>query len=150
MMIGTKIAQRRKDLGLTQSEFAEKMNVTRQTVSRWENGSILPDVDKIADIAAILDVSCDYLLKDDISGAERGESHSEAGTVSRLIESILGRKVRFQFFDGECVVELYDEVCTVKELHGNWLNVSADLKKGQKEFMLPLSSVCSIELVEEA
>ena len=68
--LGNKIAQKRKDLGMTQIEFADKLCVTRQTVSRWEAGSVMPDIDKISDIASILGVSCDYLLKDDIKEEE--------------------------------------------------------------------------------
>jgi transcriptional regulator with XRE-family HTH domain len=37
--MGNKIAQKRKDLGMTQIEFADQMHVTRQTVSRWEAGT---------------------------------------------------------------------------------------------------------------
>ena len=57
--LGNKIAKKRKDLGLTQMEFADEMSVTRQTVSRWEAGTVMPDIDKIADIASYLGVSCD-------------------------------------------------------------------------------------------
>ena len=49
--LGDKIAQKRKDTGMTQSEFAEKLSVTRQTVSRWESGAIMPDIDKLSTIA---------------------------------------------------------------------------------------------------
>ena len=52
--LGTKIAEKRKRLGMTQIEFAEKMHVTRQTVSRWEAGTVMPDVEKIGEIADIL------------------------------------------------------------------------------------------------
>ena len=45
--MGIKIAAKRKDIGMTQIEFAEKLSVTRQTVSRWESGSVMPDIDKI-------------------------------------------------------------------------------------------------------
>ena len=50
--LGNKIAKKRKDLGLTQAEFAEEMMVTRQTVSRWEAGTVMPDIDNIGDIAS--------------------------------------------------------------------------------------------------
>ena len=63
--LGSKISLKRKAIGLTQAELAERMNVTRQTVNRWEAGSVLPDIEKIADIANILGTSCDYLLKDE-------------------------------------------------------------------------------------
>ena len=44
--LGGKIAGKRKDLGLTQQEFADRLSVTRQTVSRWEAGTVFPDIDK--------------------------------------------------------------------------------------------------------
>jgi transcriptional regulator with XRE-family HTH domain len=72
--LGKKIAAKRKDLGMTQIEFAERLCVTRQTVSRWEAGTVLPDIDKISDIAKLLDVSCDYLLRDDIVIADTDET----------------------------------------------------------------------------
>ena len=88
--LGTKIAEKRKSLGMTQIEFAEKMHVTRQTVSRWEAGTVLPDVDKIGEIADILGVSCDYLLKD--GAAEDGDwilvrIDSAKGSKEKLIRA---------------------------------------------------------------
>ena len=82
--LGDKIAQKRKDTGMTQSEFAEKLSVTRQTVSRWESGAIMPDIDKLSTIADLLNVSCDYLLKDDYPEDRSGRSAS-SGTVDRLL-----------------------------------------------------------------
>ena len=55
--LGARIAEKRKSLGMTQIEFAEKMHVTRQTVSRWESGTAMPDIDKIGEIADILEVT---------------------------------------------------------------------------------------------
>ena len=54
MKLGERIAEKRKEQGLTQAELAEKMMVTRQTVSRWEAGTGLPDVERIAELAAVL------------------------------------------------------------------------------------------------
>ena len=68
--LGSKIAGKRKDMGITQQEFADMLSVTRQTVSRWEAGTVFPDIEKIADIAKTLNVSCDYLLRDDIEEDE--------------------------------------------------------------------------------
>ncbi|MBR3006018.1 MAG: helix-turn-helix transcriptional regulator, partial [Erysipelotrichaceae bacterium] len=45
-LLGEKIAKKRKDLGMTQNDFADKLMVTRQTISRWEAGTVLPDIDK--------------------------------------------------------------------------------------------------------
>ena len=51
MEIGKNIAKIRKDAGLTQENFAEKYNVTQQTVSNWENGRSYPDLDTIVQIS---------------------------------------------------------------------------------------------------
>ena len=83
--MGNKIAAKRKDLGMTQIDFAEKLNVTRQTVSRWEAGTVMPDIEKIPDIAAVLGVSCDFLLKDDVDEEEPAISKG----VGRLMQNII-------------------------------------------------------------
>ena len=143
--LGNKIARKRKDLGMTQTEFAEKLSVTRQTVSRWEAGSVMPDIDKISDIAEVLGVSCDFLLKDDMTE----DSAPSGRAVSRLLLDAVGKSVKLNFFDGEADIDLYDEKCRILDFEGNWIKVSADLKKGHIEKLIPLSSIRSIEIREE-
>ena len=100
--LGNKIAKKRKDLGITQTEFADQLSVTRQTVSRWEAGTVMPDIDKISDIANILGVSCDYLLKDDV----KDEENISFNGISRLLSEAKGRTVRLRFFDEEADIDL--------------------------------------------
>ena len=141
---GNKIARKRKDLGMTQSEFADKLSVTRQTVSRWEAGTVLPYIDKIPDIAELLGVSCDYLLKD--------ETEEETGTVkgiSRLLETTKGKIVRLSFFDEEADVDLFNTDCRILDFEGNWMKVEAETRKGKIEKLIPVSSVLSLEVKEE-
>ena len=145
--LGEKIAQKRRDLGVTQIEFAEKLSVTRQTVSRWEAGTVLPDIDKIPDIAALLGVSCAYLLND-ASADQTGAA--PAGAVSRLLRQAQGQRVRLAFFDDEADPDLYNAVCVVEDFEGSWMKVAAETKKGRVEKLLPLSSVRSLEYVQEA
>ena len=57
MNIGNKISAARRELGITQVELADKMSVTRQTVSRWESGTALPDIEKVSQLASLLMVS---------------------------------------------------------------------------------------------
>ena len=142
--LGTKIAGKRKELGMTQIEFAEKLMVTRQTVSRWEAGTVMPDIEKIADIASLLEVSCDYLLKD-----EQTEDTVPVRGISRLIQNTMGRRVRLNFFDDEADIDLYDTDCTILDFEGNRMKVSAETKKGHVEKLIPLSSVMSLEILEE-
>lgn len=142
--IGNKIAQKRKDVGMTQTEFADQMHVTRQTVSRWEAGTVYPDIDKIADIASILHVSCDYLLKDDVVG----EDAPVVNGVSRLLKNIQGKTVRFSFFDEEGDLDLFNTDCRILDFEGNWVKVEAVTKKGIIEKLIPLSSILSVEIKE--
>ena len=144
--LGKKIAKKRKDLGMTQTDFADRLGVTRQTVSRWEAGSVMPDIDKVGDIASILSVSCDFLLKDDVTE----ENAEPVSGISRLLQQAVGRKVGLTFFDGEADGDLYGVDCTVTEFQGNWMKVTADTRKGTIEKLLPVSSIRSFELKEEA
>ncbi len=67
MSIADKIVKLRKEKGLSQEVFAEKLGVSRQSVSKWESGSALPDTDKIVAMSELFGVSTDYLLKEEIS-----------------------------------------------------------------------------------
>ena len=143
--MGNTIALRRKDLGLTQNEFAEKLSVTRQTISRWEAGTVLPDIDKISDIASILQVSCDYLLKDEIEE----DTISTAFAPGKLLSSLLNKKVKLNFFDDEGDIELFNKECEILSFEGNWIKVIAQNKKETIEKLIPLSSIQSFEILPE-
>jgi len=54
----------RKREGLTQEELAEKLNVSRQSVTKWESGQALPDIEKVKEIAYMFSVSVDSLVGD--------------------------------------------------------------------------------------
>ena len=142
--LGNKIASKRKDLGLTQTDFADRLSVTRQTVSRWEAGTVLPDIEKINDIAGILVVSCDYLLNDDIR-----EDDITSSPVSRILQKAKGKTVRLTFFDEEADIDLFDRDCRIADFEGNWMKVESKTKNGQIEKLIPVSSVLSIEIMKE-
>ena len=65
MQLGQAIAQIRKERGLTQEAFAKMYNVTRQTVSNWENEKSYPDLSTVVKISDEFNVSLDILLKGD-------------------------------------------------------------------------------------
>lgn len=60
--IGMNIANRRRTSGMTQEQVAEKMNVTAQAVSKWENDQASPDADTLVRLARLFGVSVDDLL----------------------------------------------------------------------------------------
>lgn len=76
--VGNFIMERRRAVGLTQQNLADKLNVSFQAVSKWENGTTYPNIEILKDLAIILEVSVDEIL----AGSERdteGLSYSKAG-----------------------------------------------------------------------
>ncbi len=63
MDISERIQSLRKSKGLSQEQLAEKLNVSRQAVSKWESGSSVPDTEKIILLSDCLNTTTDYLLK---------------------------------------------------------------------------------------
>lgn len=68
MEIGNKLNQLRKLSGMTQEQLAEKINVSRQTISKWESDSTSPDLESIVKISRIFHVSLDDLLREAKTG----------------------------------------------------------------------------------
>lgn len=64
MSLSTKLVSLRKQKGLTQMELAEKLNVSRQAISRWEVGAAVPSTDNLKFLGDLYGVSVDYLLDD--------------------------------------------------------------------------------------
>lgn len=64
----------RKDRGFSQAQMAARLNVVRQTVSKWENGLSVPDAELIMEIAEVLDVSVSDLLGTNIEPEEKDNS----------------------------------------------------------------------------
>ena len=65
MILAEKIVFLRKRKGWSQEELADKLDISRQSVSKWELGASIPDLDKIIKLSDLFDVTTDYLLKDD-------------------------------------------------------------------------------------
>jgi transcriptional regulator with XRE-family HTH domain len=83
MILGDKIAKLRKENSWSQEELAEKMNVSRQAVSKWEGAQTVPDLEKILQLAELFGVTTDYLLKDEIEKEEYTPGHdSPVKTIS--------------------------------------------------------------------
>lgn len=66
MIFADKLIDLRKKSGMSQEELAEKMNVSRQAVSKWEGAQSVPDLNRILALSRIFSVTTDYLLNDEI------------------------------------------------------------------------------------
>lgn len=63
MEFAEKLIALRKGRELTQEQLAEQLNVSRQSISKWESGQVIPEVEKIVELSKAFDVTLDYLLK---------------------------------------------------------------------------------------
>ena len=84
MILADKIIRLRKKNGWSQEELADKMNVSRQAVSKWEGAQTIPDLEKILQLSILFGVTTDYLLKDEIENEELTSDTSSDTTVKRI------------------------------------------------------------------
>ena len=87
-MLGTRIKELRKEFGLSQVDLAARMEVTKQTISNWENGNIQPSIDMLVGLANVFNVTTDYLLGlDDVPRLSiEGLPMSFAAHLAQIIE----------------------------------------------------------------
>jgi transcriptional regulator with XRE-family HTH domain len=84
MILADKIVKLRKKNSWSQEELAEKMNVSRQAVSKWESAQTIPDLEKILQLSRLFGVTTDYLLKDEIDNEELTSDNSSDTTIKRI------------------------------------------------------------------
>ncbi len=85
MEFNNKLYELRKQKGLSQEELANRLNVSRQTISKWEVGESTPDMEKLAAISELFDISLDELVLDK---ATKKEEPKEQTTKSDLYSDI--------------------------------------------------------------
>jgi len=83
MILADKIIRLRKKNGWSQEELAEKMQVSRQAVSKWEGSQTIPDLEKILMLSSLFEVTTDYLLKDEMEDEEFTDGNGDT-TVKRI------------------------------------------------------------------
>lgn len=83
MILADKIIQLRKQHGWSQEELADRMDVSRQSVSKWESAVSIPDMDRIIKLSKIFGVSTDYLLMDDMENVEYA-NYEEGSVIPKI------------------------------------------------------------------
>ena len=105
MNLGKNIVYYRKKLSITQEELAEKLYVTRQTVSRWENGSVVPDLETAVMLCETFGCDLDTLVRGD---AESGTVDN--ATADTQMEAKVEAKQASSFFS---IARSYNKICSV-------------------------------------
>lgn len=92
MDLSEKLLTLRKANDLTQEQLAEKLDVSRQSVSKWESGQAIPEIDKIVALSTVFNVTTDYLLK----SSEINDLSVKTEMLEKLQQSVLIREQRQQ------------------------------------------------------
>lgn len=87
-MISNRIQEQRKLNGLTQEQLAEKLNVSRQSISKWESNQSFPEIDRIILMSEIFNVSTDYLLKEKTNDYSKNSTSKDYNLIGIILISI--------------------------------------------------------------
>lgn len=90
MTVGQRIAQKRKELGLSQEGLGERLGVSRQAIYKWESDATLPEIEKLINLSREFSVSVDWLL------GEGDEAKELTPEQLRMVEEIVGRYLAAQ------------------------------------------------------
>ena len=87
MKLSEKLYWLRKRSGLSQEQLAERLDVSRQAISKWESGVSVPESEKLVVISSYFNVSVDYLLKDEIDSPDTNEptSSQKKNEIARYV-----------------------------------------------------------------
>ncbi len=82
MEAGTQIKKYRSNMGISQEELAEKVYVSRQTISNWETGKNYPDIHSVLLLSSVFNVSLDQLIKGDVEIMKKKRSTKQKSKSS--------------------------------------------------------------------
>ena len=143
-MLGEKLAALRKRSGYSQQELAEKLSVTRQTISNWECGQGAPALDKAVELAKIYQISLDDLAGEQVEVVVKEKRESQA----RVLKCLVGKYVKIEASDAGLLIVQQGKV-KVLEVSEGWIRVEyTRLKEGsftKKETVVKLIDINAVE-----
>lgn len=98
MEIGSKLKNARKEKGITQEQAAELLDVSRQTISNWENNRSYPDIISVIKMSDIYSISLDHLLKEEKSMNQTYQEFLEESTNTVKAKRDLGKIILFSTY----------------------------------------------------
>lgn len=103
--IGKFIAVLRKEKGMTQEQLGAKLGVINKTVSRWENGNYMPDVEMLSLLSNELDVSINEIISGERLATEDFKKAADKNLAAALNNSVFTLKEKIAFFKGKWLRE---------------------------------------------
>ena len=144
MTFGDQLSKARKEKEFTQEELAEKLNLSRQTILRWEKNQVFPDISNLKAVAQVLDVSFDYLLGED-------KINKVPSSKLNLIDVLVGKEARLVIYEESLdnYLTIYDKKCLVLDIEEDMVQVQYTDKNELRMKVIPLSVIQSFTLVNE-
>lgn len=141
--IGKFIATLRKEKDLTQEQLGEKLGVTNKTISRWENGNYMPDIEMLSLLSKEFDVSINELISGERFLEEDFKKAADNNLVTALNNSIFTLKERIAFFKKKW---LHEHIATIILCIVAWLSIMlwTALKLQDKKSYALLGAIGSI------
>ena len=150
MTTGEKIKSARTEAGLSQEQLAEKLNVSRSAVAKWESEGGTPDIENLKNIANLLGVSIDYLLKESEEYVQCIPVNTEGLKLLDKFE-YKNKLVRDKFPEETiCVLQAQEKVTKPEKVIDNLLGFFTDASFGTPELIKSFKNVDkSFYLVEK-
>lgn len=122
-MFSEKLISLRKKSGMSQQELADRISVTRQTISNWECGQGSPSLDKAVELASLYHISIDDLVADRVGIIVRHKRGS-----NRLPKKLEGKRVKISCNDKEISIQVgfdwgYSGIVKVLEVSDEWIRI---------------------------
>ena len=123
--IGKFIADLRKEKGLTQKQLGEKLGVTNKTISRWENGNYMPDVEMLLILSKEFSVSINEIISGERLAAETFKEAADSNLMTALDNSTFTLKEKITFFKKKW---LHEHIATIILCVVAWVGIVISLK----------------------
>lgn len=122
MTLGEKIKKYRQKLGLSQEQLAEKINVSRQAITKWENDSGIPDIDNLISLSKVMGISLDELVmgekENDISDIKRSVINQRNSNCKLYLFAIIGFSFAWFLFFVSLLLNVADDNIAAAMLSG--------------------------------
>lgn len=136
MKLSEKILKLRKQSGMSQEMLAENLNVSRQTISRWESGSAQPDASNLLQLSKLFSVTADYLINEDYEDDndvpavknKEAEAKKKISKVWGICMALFGLAGNFVIYILSRCIQVMIPHITYDDTGDKWYTWSGDLK----------------------
>lgn len=141
MNISEKILMLRKKEGLSQENLAEKLNITRQTVSNWESGQTTPDIMQAKALAEIFKISLDDLTDNKIEFEFKDNPNN-------ILKNLIGKKCKLLIDDDYINIDS-GTIVLVQDVSNSFIKVKYEKGKETISKLIDVDIITSIKVLEE-